>query len=178
LKALNTYSKVYILLIAVFVGVYGCGKPDYNIDSQNTRIENYLNSFDGDYDYNLGAYKYTFYTRNSDKILQTGDSLYIYYVGYNFSSSNLNNIFTTNIQSEAESAGMDWTYMDKTRYGSRLGSGDLVRGLELGLPGSREGDSLYIFMASDLGYIDEAVGIIDPGTPLAFKIVIDEIVKN
>ncbi|MCC8087908.1 MAG: FKBP-type peptidyl-prolyl cis-trans isomerase [Rikenellaceae bacterium] len=167
----------FTIILVVACSLCSCGKPDYNVDTQNTRIESYLSSLGvEDYYYNLGAYRYTYHTGNGQTLLEEGDSVYIYYTGYIF-STRIGSMFTTNILQDARDNGFDTRYIERDRYGVRLGDGNLLRGLELGLPGSREGDSMYIFMASDLGYDDEAVGIVEPGSSLAFKVVVDEIVK-
>lgn len=167
-----------ILLVCLSTAVFcACGKQDFNIDNQNTRIESYLNGLDVEYTRTIeGAYKYTYHDAESSTRLVTGDSLYFYFSGYEFNSGP-RSIYTTNILEDAVGGSLDETFLDFSPRKIKLGDGKVPAGVQLALPGSGVGDSLWVFMASDLAYDDKQVGVINPGTPIAFKIVIDKIIK-
>ncbi len=155
---------------------FACGKPDYNIDGQNQRIESYLRSQNAEYVNNSGAYRYTYHSGEGTEMLAPGDSVYFYFSGYLFTGAP-RGLFATNIEADAESAGFDKTYMDFSPRRVVLGGGELISGLELGLAGSKQGDSLMVLMSSDLAYGDRETGIVKPGSSVAFKVVIDRIIK-
>lgn len=53
-----------------------------------------------------------------------------------------------------------------------LGSASLIAGVERGLPGCRVGDSVRLFITSDLAFGTTAVGTIDANTPLIYVLKI------
>ena len=93
-------------------------------------------------------------------VVEEGDSVYFYYAGFVFSSSGPSSQFT----------------LDSTMV--RVGSGDLIRGLEKGLAGARLGEESLIVFSADDGYGSKAVGMVPENSALLFDVAIAEIKKN
>ena len=153
-----------------------CKKPDYDVPAQRTAIENYLRGQQVEYTQQDWVYKYADPATEEGPVLHRGDSVYFHYSGYLFASG-IGALFTTNIEADAEEAGFDKTYMDFSPKGILLGDGSVLRGLELGLPGSRPGETVYLFLTPDLAYGEDIVGVVRPGKSVVFKVVIDRVVK-
>ena len=71
---------------------------------------------------------------------------------------------------EDESALVESSHAAGIPFRLRLGDGDVVRGLERGLSGAREGDLLRLFVPSALGYGERAVGAVPAGADLIFEV--------
>ena len=169
------FMKLAAVVILSVVFLAACGKLDFNVDGQRTRIESYLNGREYDYTYQDGVYKYTYYTEGGRSGIVRGDSVYIYFSGYVFANGP-GALFTTNIEEDAVAADMEATAMDFSPQGIKIG-GEVIPGIDLGLPGSVEGDSLMLFITNDLAYGDRPMGTLPRGATVAFKIVVDKVVK-
>ena len=60
----------------------------------------------------------------------------------------------------------------------RVGSGDLIRGLERGLPGARLGEEALILFSADDGYGSQALGLVPENSALLFDVGVAGIKKN
>lgn len=176
----------FLFTISLCILVSACGKADYKEPDQRTRIENYLNGLKLEFVNQNGVFKYTKYTAGNTPAAGDGDTVYFYFSGYTFSTGiitggtlNKTYLFTTNIGEDADSARFDRTYIDFEPRMVTLGSGDgLLQGIQLGIEGSAVADTVYLFMASDLAYGSIGKGVVPPGSPVAFKIVINKIVTK
>ena len=92
--------------------------------------------------------------------LEKGDSTFLYFAGYVFSSNGPSSQFT----------------LDSARV--RVGSGDLIRGLDKGLIGARLGEESLVIFSADDGYGSTAVGVVPENTALLFNVAIADIKKN
>ena len=169
---------IYLLLAASILNMAaGCTKQDREntIISQEERIDDYISSLaDVEVVHNNGSNRVVV-SPGSSTVAETGDSIYMRFAAYIFSNgpgtlfaSNDTSIVDNNDFSETESL-----------YGEiRLGTTDLVPGLEYGLEGVAEGEHCYIIFSAKYGFNNTVVGIVPKLSPLFFDIYVDRIVKN
>lgn len=93
-------------------------------------------------------------------VIEKGDSVYLYYAGYTFGQRGPETCFVVD-------SGM-----------VRVGAGDLIRGLEEGLPGARQGEEALIIFSADDGYGSQPVGLVPANTALLFDVGVALIKKN
>ena len=93
-------------------------------------------------------------------LVEKGDSLYIYFAGYTFESGAPATCF---VQDSAMVAA---------------GRNDLIRGLDRGLPGTRQGQEVLLLFSSQYGYGTEKVGLVPENTALAFDVAVARVIKK
>ena len=160
---------------------------DYDIPKQDSTFRLFLENNQIEYVSSLAEryrlYKSVWpYHESGGTVAQFGDIIYISYSGYLFaqtpSTFGQGSIFTTNIA--ADTVGTGWKsneLLPLTPAFFILGSGSTLRGIDLGLEGSAKGDTVRLYLNADLAYGDKSVGLISPGTPVVFKIYIEDIRK-
>ena len=112
-------------------------------------------------------------------VVDQGDSVWFWYSGYLYNGGSYeNSLFTTNIKADADAAEFREGSVDLERAAARIGGGGLIRGLEIGMSGAYAGDSLLLFITSDLAYGGKIWGTVPEGAPVVFKVKIEEIKKN
>lgn len=109
--------------------------------------------------------------------LEKGDSLLFYYLGAVFNKS-ITSIFHTNIQSVAEDNNLNLTDGDFRIKRIKYGDTRLLKGLENGLKGVKEGEHILIFFSGKQGYGDKPMYNIPKSSALAFEIFVQEVKKN
>ena len=92
--------------------------------------------------------------------IEPGDSAYLYLVGYTFGQKGPEKQFTLD-------SGM-----------VRVGKGDLIKGLDRGLIGARQGEESLILFPSQFGYGKQAVGLVPENTALMFDLLVARIKKS
>ena len=93
-------------------------------------------------------------------VIEKGDSVYFYYAGFLFSQNGPYSQFV----------------LDSAMV--RVGSGDLIRGLDMGLAGARLGEEALILFTSQYGYGTDAVGLVPENTALLFDVAVAAIKKK
>ncbi len=166
-------TGIFALIILLVWG--GCSKADYNIPGQKQNFITFMNNAGYAWDSVGGVYRVHLLAGEGPQAAN-GDSVYFNYIGQTF-SSRLGDTFTTNIKEEAKKAKLDTTYLDFSPKGVRSGDGSLMRGLESGLTGCRQGDSLLLLITSDLAYGDQQVGYVPAGTPVTFVVNVLKVKK-
>lgn len=109
--------------------------------------------------------------------LALGDSVFFDFGGYIF-QSRVGTLFETNIQSIAETFGIN-IYNRGFDYGKGIvGKGLFVNGLDKGLMGTKKGEHSFIVFPADMGFGNKDVGLVPRMTPLIYEVWIKEIKKN
>lgn len=164
--------------------LWGCSGSSKVLEDQRTAIERYLDGKALPYVLQSGVYKHLGNAGREgyedDPVVKTGDSLKFDFAAYFFSSSTgLGRLYYTNIASiiEADTI-LNPIYWPAAPLEAKLGVTPLIAGLTLGLPDSRQGDSVLLFFASDLGYGGKPNGIIPDNTALVWVIKINEVIKQ
>ena len=93
-------------------------------------------------------------------VVEKGDSVYIFYAGFTF----------------AQNGPAAQFVLDSAMV--RVGSGDLIKGLDHGLPGARQGEEAIILFSADDGYGSEALGLIPENTALLFDVGVGYVKKE
>lgn len=153
-----------------------CTKQDRenSIISQEAAIDSYLSSLQGVEIVRKGGSNRAVVTMGVDGTeASKGDSLYIRYAGYTFSSGK-GPLFATNDQSVAQSAGFP---VQEAPMKIKLGKTELVKGLELGLEGVKEGEHCYIVFSAKYGFNNTPVANIPKLSPLFYEIWVDKVIK-
>lgn len=109
--------------------------------------------------------------------IEYGDSIYLHYAGYVFTSSP-SALFTTNVAEVAEKAGWDMSKVDTRSKGILFEPGALIPGLEYGLHNAREQEHCIILFTAELGFGNSKMYNIPKLSALSYEIIVDKVVKN
>jgi FKBP-type peptidyl-prolyl cis-trans isomerase len=171
----------FVVLFIVGFSVYSCTSEDEQttLTTEIDAIDTYVNTFiDAGNNVTInGGSSRIVKTEGSGNVVEKGDSVYFNYAGYIFSSG-LGTIFDTNIDSLSSVLGIDVYNRGFDNGKVVAGKGELVKGLDLGIIGAKEGEYSYIVFPSDLGYGNTTNGIIPKMSSLIYEIWILDIVKN
>lgn len=177
-----------VIVVGILLLLNGCKVDTSVVDTQRASIEGFLRHdsivFDSHFAFNTGVYKVVAGRDNANAALlpraEAGDSVKFRFAVYTFSSSNgFGNLFFTNIQSlVAKDTVLNPRFWSFEPEAVKLGTTRLIRGLDIGLPNTLEGDSIHLFFASNLGYGGKPNGVIAQNSPLAWKIIIDQVIKQ
>ncbi|MFI3315514.1 MAG: FKBP-type peptidyl-prolyl cis-trans isomerase [Rikenellaceae bacterium] len=173
-------KKLIYILIIVFTAQFSCNRTEEydTLVMQKERILDYLVDYDLDYSVRDDVYTVPLNTleNSSTMAISAGDSVYFNYASYTFVTAPVS-LYTTNISEVAEDAGMAFEG-PFTPLGIKYGESDIIEGLEIGLRGLMQNDSVMLFIPSDLAFKDKAIGTLSEYCTLAMFIDIVEIVKN
>ena len=92
--------------------------------------------------------------------IEKGDSTYLFLIGYTFGQNGPVSQFVRD-------SGM-----------FRVGSGDLIPGLDRGLVGAHLGQEALVVFSSENGYGNQQVGLVPENTALLFEVLVAAIKKN
>lgn len=109
--------------------------------------------------------------------LEAGDSLFFYYVGRIFNSAP-STVFATNIESVAQDNNLLVTEADYQIKGIKYGNTTLIKGLQNGLNGIKEGERAIILFSGKYGYGDKPMYNVPKYSALAFEIYVTGVKKN
>lgn len=172
--------SVFFLIFVLCGGFVRCSKSDAESATvdQNTAIERYLDATGKGYSQLNGVYKQvSVEARQGAKTLQEGDSLYILFAQYEF-TSRPEGLYYTNIDTLVTQAGFDPAVISTAPYGIRYGETPLIAGLNSGLEGCLEGEQFMLYMAHDLAYGKTGAGVVPPYTAIAVSVNVLEIKTN
>ena len=95
---------------------------------------------------------------SSGAVAQKGDSVIFFYQGYIFNKG----------------PGVQFS---EGVMKTKLGDGELIKGLDEGMVGMALGEEAYIAFSARNGFFNESVGAIAPMTPLIYYIALEDIYK-
>lgn len=136
----------------------------------------------------FGRYAYrhivNYYDEERDErpVVEMGDNIEIRFNAYTFTGSEptLANLYWSNIHETIIDVGdksnytLDWSTEPLT---IKLGSTDILEGLELALPGCREADSVQVYMSSNLAYGKKLIGVVPKNSMVAWYMKIEKVTK-
>jgi len=183
-------KRLSIISVAIILGFVCAGCTTQALqnayDKQETYIESIVTSLvasdeNATVEYLDGVVKVTFSTSTateSDPALEDGGSVTFYYGAYTITSSSLtsSNLFATNSEELAEQSG--WTGVDESMFTPEtvvVGNGELVKGLEIGLPGVRKGDECFILFSGKYGWGKHPRGTVSANSALAYHILVTDV---
>lgn len=178
-------NMLYIPLCTLLM--VSCGSKDDNtVADQRTAIENFLTSAYGEdgYDKIDNVYRVSIEREgnyNRSKRLEKGDIARFYFAGYEFTTRRVEPAFFSNVGwiiDELREAGLTDTYWDKDIYETKLGEGKVIRGIEKGIEGCREGDSVRVFLTTDLAFGSYYISDLDPYSAVEYVIWLEEVEKQ
>lgn len=171
---------VKIIILSFSLLAFACGKDDDIIASEDTKIVSYFTKLqieETGYDALGGVFRYV---GNADRAgyeqaveAQAGDSVSFYF-SVHLLNTNANVLQQPLIYTnkkylidalKANGLTGQWT---SDPYKVKLGSSPLAKGLQRGLTGAHEKDSLLLFMRSDMGYGDREMFNVPKNSPLLF----------
>ena len=108
--------------------------------------------------------------------LREGGTIAFYYAGYTFSGSkSFSNLFITNHEETALSAGWELTDEKFELYQINISETELVDGLKKGLMGVRAGEHCQILFSGKYGFGNKTFGIIPANSALLYEIWVEAI---
>ena len=105
-------------------------------------------------------------------------SVTLFYAGYLLTSANISssNLFATNSPDVASSSS--WTLSDESAFEAvtlDLSEGDLVDGLQKGLPGVKAGEECFILFSATHGFGSKKLGTIPANSAIAYHIWVESV---
>ena len=194
--------KHFLTILFLLPLLVSCEQED-TILSERDKIEKYLTSSRrmvsesevGDVIENnpafyslFGRYAYrhivNYYDEGRDErpIVEMGDNIEIRFNAYTFTGSEptLANLYWSNIHETIIDVGdksnytLDWS---TEPLAIKLGSTEILEGLELALPGCREADSVQVYMSSNLAYGKKLIGVVPKNSMVAWYMKIEKVTK-
>jgi hypothetical protein len=194
--------KKFLTILILLATLAGCKQED-TLLSERDKIEKYLTSSrrmvadtelgnvieDNPAFYSVfGRYAYrhivNYYDagREDRPVVEWGDRLEIRFDAYTFTGSepSTSAIYWSNnaetIQELGKKSGntLDWSTEPLT---ITLGTTAILEGLERALPGCHEGDSVQVYMTSNLAYGKHLVGVVPKNSMVAWYIKIEKVTK-
>ncbi len=159
-------------------------ETDLSLDNQRTSIERYLDGRGADYvrdgDVFVNILGNSLPAWETPTPVERGDSVWFMFAAYVFSgSSAASQPFYTNIAELAESIeGLDTQYWSFEPVGVKAGATPIINGIAVALPYCHYGDSVEVYMTSEMAYGDKNIGMIDRNTALKFMLEIERVKKN
>ena len=120
--------------------------------------------------------------RDSRAVVEWEDRVEIRFDAYIFTGSEptIANLYWSNIHetilkvAERSNYTLDWS---EEPLAIDLGTTEILKGLELTLPGCREADSVQVFMTSELAYGKKLIGIVPKNSMVAWYMKIEKVTK-
>ena len=182
-----------ILIIAISLSAASCVKEKLatTYNNQETKIDQYISSNmyvtsveNGQSKtdtlrvvYNGGSNRLVMKEGNGDALNHTGIAT-IYYAGYIFSGSkSSSNLFITNHEETAKSAG--WELSDSEDmykvYRLNMADTDLITGLKNGLIGVKSGEHCQILFSGKYAFGKKPIGIIPANSAILYEIWVEAV---
>ena len=160
-----------------------CGSDSNIVPDQRSAIENYIENRYPDYIVQNGVYKCVTNLDRSGYDAATaaasGDSIWFHFAAYTFGSSPSSSPYFTDIAEILEGdTVLNPKYWPNGPQAVKIGATPLIKGLTAGLPDCRTGDSVLLFITSDLGYDDKSVGVVEQNTALMYFLKIENVKKQ
>lgn len=172
------YKNILLFFLVISV-VWSCADADEaeSVADQKEYILSYLESNGYSYSNVGGVYRVTFPSSSSTSVtLEKGDTLQFYHAQYTF-DSDFTSLYNTNILDLAIEYDMDITGMDFNPYTIKYGTTDIIEGYEQGFSNVNQGDTLLLFITSDLAYGNKELSTLDKNQSIASYVIIEKIVK-
>lgn len=167
--------KRYLLIIISTIIAFSSCEDVNEIDDQRTNIVSYLTTYSYSYTQFDNAYRYIVEEYEDNEAITNGSTFYMDFAAYTFTTAP-STLYYTNIESylEDDLSGLNTEYWSFEPKEVTLGTTDLIEGLTTCLKGCHYGDSINVFICSDLAFEDKGVGIITESTAVMYAIRILE----
>lgn len=173
--------KIVLYVALLCISTASCKAEDeYNTDiSQRERIVKYLDGLDQRYETFNDIYRLKLNVKPSTPGVRVneGDSVWLNYAIYTFDTKP-DSLVTTNIAQLATEWKLSTDFLSLVPLDMIYGEGKVFKGWEQGMQNSISGDSMMIFVPSDLAYGDKINGIVKKSTTIAIFVAITESKSN
>lgn len=199
--------RLIITLLAALVTMLmvGCNDDDKIVESQRTSIERYLTSshvprliakeavadsfeinppFYEKFGLDLYRYIATYYEQGREQRteVEMGCEVELVYTAYKFSNGapNINMVYMTNdadVIADLAALGLNVEYWSDEPLKIKLGTTNIIKGIEKSLLGCREGDVVEAYMTQRAAYDDKDVGIVVKDSPVMWSYTIQSVTK-
>lgn len=156
---MNIKIKIFLLLTTIAI-LCSCSKEELaNIcTSQDIAIENFISTnFPNSTVINNEGSNRVIVQEGFGDIAKQDNSVNITYTGYIFSN------------------GIDKQFAKETTTNVKLSNGEIIKGLEKGIIGMKEGESAYIVFSAKNGYYNQPIGIIPSMSALIYYVTLQKI---
>lgn len=155
------FKKILLICSAAALAISCTTEIETAVVNQEGDIDRYISSaFSGKEVVRSGGSNRVILSEGNGRYVEKGDLVQIAYVGYVLGSSGPSQQFA------ADTATV------------RVGGGELVKGLDEGLQGAREGEEAAILFTTKEGYFKEAVGLVPEQSALMFDVLIGNIKES
>ena len=186
--------------------VVGCNEEDTALTTQQEQIVRYLTSSHDPrliaeekvsnsmvpnppfYErLNTSTYRYiaTYYDagRSSKRKVTVGDEVELIFEAYEFTGNapSLKALYYTNnadLIAKLADNGLNTEFWSTEPLKVKIGSGDIIKGVDMSLIDCREGDVVEVYMAFDTAYDKHVVGVVPSKSSVVWAYQIKSIVKN
>ncbi len=163
--------RVWAAIVSVGCMLGACSLSDDVLETQEANMLKYLGSNRiTDFDPLDGVFRFvpnkSRESYDTDPVVGQGDSVYLMYEQYTFTTSKGKLYFTNKealIDSDTILNRQFWSFKP---LGVAVGATELIRGLQEGLPGCRQGDSVVLLITSGQAYGGKTVGVVPANTAL------------
>lgn len=132
-----------------------------NVVNQEKAIDSYISGKLSEYElFRTEISNRVILKHGSGQTISAGDKVRIYYAGYTLSNSGPSKEFVNDSATVV------------------IGTGKLIRGLDDGITGMKEGEEAAILFTTKYAYGKEAVGIVPEQTALMFQVYAEQIIKD
>lgn len=184
------YLRNTILLFLLAAAFARCSDDvEIDIPAQRTTFKTYLEriveswegiSVDDELARRHNIYRITPWPGSGVRRVASGNKVTIEYYGFVFNSNaelGMGGLFATNNRQAAIESGLteNPVALPPENLEVRQGAGEILRGIDLGLERAGLRDTVLLYLTSDLTYGEKNVGLINPGTPTVFMVVIKDI---
>ena len=152
-------------------------------DNQEKKIDSFVETQtkgkeDAHVEYNGGSVRLVIQEGTGETVLADKGTVSFYYAGYVFTGSTPSgsNLFATNRKESADAAG--WQLTDESVFAVTtvsLEEGNLIKGLQNGLIGVKEGEECWILFSGKYGYGKKAIGAVPSKSAQIYHIWIESI---
>ncbi len=178
--------RLFIALFLLPVLLGACSSTDTTVADERTAIEKFIVSkgYEG-VDSLGGVYRYIINSDRPDRgqapEVEKGKHVVLNYTLYTFLATATTGegtlLYTNNpdLQEAAAEQGLNPAFWPQSSDTIVLGQTKLIAGLNLGLPGCRQGDTLQLFMSSDKAYGSHPFSTLGANTSLVWNLGIVEV---
>ncbi len=167
----------YIVATLAAACTTACGTNKETIDKERSSIVTYLTNNKIPYQEVGGVYKQVNYASGSAVTAEAGDSVYIWYIGYVF-GGNTSTYYNSNIREVFDQYSADASGYTFDAAGGVPGNGSFIRGINKGLVGSAEKDTITLYFTSDYGFGEKQLQAVPRNSPLKLTVIVDHIIKK
>ncbi len=180
------WGLTILLMVSALVG---CEGSNEFVPKQRTQIERFLANRNAEYQL-VGDSVFVHVAGNKlaesgtlpaePQTIAVGDSLTFNFEAYIFTSNPATKPYYTNKKWLMDKfyPDFDSSYWDFSPRRIKIGNGEILTSLEEALMGRMVGDSIAVFLTSNNGYGDSAMGTVEENTALMWVLNVEDIKKN